>query len=61
MEGGYPSAESAVALYDELDYQRAVQAYVWAVPLVNVVALVKALVDGGVSLSEPSRTCSTVS
>jgi hypothetical protein len=54
MEGGYPSAESAVALYDELDYQRAVQAYVWAVPLVNVVALVKALVDGGVSLAEPS-------
>jgi hypothetical protein len=39
IEGGYPSAESTVALYDELDYQRAVQAYVWGVPLVNGVAL----------------------
>jgi hypothetical protein len=52
--GGYPGAASAAAAYDELDYQRAVQAYVWAVPLVNVVGLVRALVEGGVSLSEPS-------
>lgn len=52
--GGYPTPESARKLYDELDYQRAVQAYVWAVPLVNSVAMAKALTDAGVSVSAPS-------
>jgi hypothetical protein len=51
---GYPSKEVSAELYDALEYQRAVQAYIWAVPLVNSVALEKALTDAGVSPSEPS-------
>ena len=35
FEAGYPTAESSHALYDEMDYQRAVQAYIWATPLLN--------------------------
>ncbi len=30
--GGYPTTETAQKLYDELDYQRAVQAYLRALP-----------------------------
>jgi hypothetical protein len=51
---GYPSSEAAAVLYDQLDYQRAVQAYVWAVPMVNGVALERALVAAGVTPDEPS-------
>jgi hypothetical protein len=51
---GYPGPGTAEAIYDELDYQRAVQAYIWGVPLVNGVALQRALVAAGVSVSEPS-------
>jgi hypothetical protein len=29
------TAESLVRLYDELDFQRAVQTYLWAIPLVS--------------------------
>jgi hypothetical protein len=43
FEGGYPTHETSQRLYDELDYQRAVQAYIWATPLVNSAALAKAL------------------
>ena len=35
FEGGYPAPETIAKLYDELDFQRAVQAYLWAVPLVS--------------------------
>ncbi|QYO62919.1 DUF1254 domain-containing protein [Leptolyngbya sp. 7M] len=35
FEGGYPTAESLTRLYDELDFQRAVQTYLWAIPLVS--------------------------
>jgi hypothetical protein len=52
--GGYPTPEAAASLFDELDYQRAVQAYIWAVPLVNAVAVVKALVNAGVDPAQPS-------
>jgi hypothetical protein len=54
FEHGYPSGEAVSALYDELDYQRAVQAYVWAVPLVNAVAFMRGLVEAGVTPGEPS-------
>jgi hypothetical protein len=54
FEHDYPTAETSAALYDELDYQRAVQAYIWAVPLVNFVAWTRAIERAGVSLSEPS-------
>ena len=42
IEGGYPSAESIGALYDELDFQRAVQVYLWALPAVGL----QAMLDG---------------
>src|SRR5665647_1505191 len=35
FEGGYPTEESLVRIYDELDFQRAVQTYLWAIPLVS--------------------------
>lgn len=35
FEGGYPSHETVDKLYDEMDFQRAVQAYLWAIPLVG--------------------------
>lgn len=35
FENGYPSEETARKLYDEMDYQRAVQAYLWAYPAVS--------------------------
>jgi hypothetical protein len=35
MEAGQPSKDQIQDLYDEMDFQRAVQAYIWAVPFVN--------------------------
>jgi hypothetical protein len=35
FENGYPSEETARKLFDEMDYQRAVQAYLWAYPAVS--------------------------
>ncbi|SPA03162.1 conserved exported hypothetical protein [Cupriavidus taiwanensis] len=35
----YPEGDTAARLYDELDYQRAVQAYIWAQPLVGLAAM----------------------
>ena len=32
--GGYPTAETVEKLYNEMDFQRATQAYLWALPLV---------------------------
>ena len=34
-ESGYPTAETTQKLYDEMDFQRAVQAYMWAYPAVS--------------------------
>jgi hypothetical protein len=39
---------------DDLDYQRAVQAYLWAVPMVNAIEFWRALIDAGLSPLEPS-------
>lgn len=39
LQSGYPSDKSVKKLYDELDFQRAVQAYIWATPLVSMEAL----------------------
>ncbi len=36
FELGTPTVETAQALYDELDFQRAVQAYIWALPIVGL-------------------------
>ena len=35
FEYGYPSLESAEKLFDEMDFQRATQAYLWAFPAVS--------------------------
>jgi hypothetical protein len=35
FERGYPTEETAKKLFDEMDYQRAVQAYLWAYPVVS--------------------------
>ena len=35
FERGYPTAETSRKLLDEMDYQRAVQAYLWAYPAVS--------------------------
>jgi hypothetical protein len=35
FENGFPTEETAKKLFDEMDYQRAVQAYLWAYPAVS--------------------------
>jgi hypothetical protein len=35
FEGGYPSQGTVEKLYEEMDFQRAVQAYLWAIPLIG--------------------------
>ena len=35
FESGYPSDKTAKKLYDELDFQRAVQTYLWAMPMAS--------------------------
>jgi hypothetical protein len=42
LTNGYPSAASVTKLYDELDFQRASQAYIWAMPAVSMEALRRA-------------------
>jgi hypothetical protein len=37
--GSYPAKETAERLYDELDFQRAVQVYLWALPAMNIDAM----------------------
>jgi len=39
LVNGYPTAATARKLYDELDFQRATQAYLWALPAVGFKAL----------------------
>ena len=35
----YPTPEASARLYDELQFQRAVQVYLWALPAMNMVAM----------------------
>jgi hypothetical protein len=37
FENGYPTDETVKKLYDEIDFQRACQAYMWSIPLVSFV------------------------
>jgi len=39
LENGYPTKATAAKLYDELDFQRATQAYLWALPAIGFKAL----------------------
>src|SRR5262245_16226478 len=36
FESGYPSQDSVAKLYDEMDFQRACQAYLWGIPAVGL-------------------------
>lgn len=55
---GYPTAATGKALFDELDFQRAVQAYIWATPLVAMESLRQSnlrdfnVPDGAVALND---------
>ena len=42
FESGYPTADTVGKLYDELDFQRAVQAYLWALPMASYGAMADA-------------------
>jgi hypothetical protein len=42
---GYPSNETIAKLYNELDFQRAVQAYIWGLPMVEMAEWQKAQKD----------------
>jgi len=33
---GYPTNETIAKLFDEIDFQRASQTYIWAIPLVSM-------------------------
>lgn len=35
FEGGYPTDATVTRLYDEMDFQRATQAYMWAMPIIS--------------------------
>ena len=39
FEGGYPTDATVAKLYDEMDFQRATQAYMWAIPIVSFAKL----------------------
>ena len=45
FESGYPSSETVDKLYNELDFQRAVQAYLWGLPMVEMAEWQKAQKD----------------
>lgn len=40
FEKGYPSLETVEMLYDEMDFQRATQIYIWALPVISMTELV---------------------
>lgn len=38
FKNGYPTEQTASTLYDEMDFQRAVQVYLWSLPFVSMQA-----------------------
>ena len=54
FDQGYPTEDTAKRLYDEMDFQRAVQAYLWSVPLVAMQALHERLQKQNPSLQSPA-------
>jgi hypothetical protein len=54
FKAGYPTKETSTRLYDEMDYQRAVQAYIWATPLVNSVGMERAFRGAKADAASPS-------
>jgi len=68
FEAGYPTQETVDKLYDELDFQRAVQAYLWALPMASYGAMADAHKELGANshtvivadkLSEPRQLALT--
>lgn len=51
FRSGYPTDETAEKLYDELDLQRAVQAYLWALPMASYGAMADAHIKLGCNSS----------
>lgn len=47
FNSGYPTKETTKKLYDELDFQRAVQSYLWAMPFVSYSAATEATLQKG--------------
>ena len=39
FEKGYPTHETVKKLYDEMDFQRATQAYMWSIPVPTVYSI----------------------
>src|SRR5512132_750750 len=53
FEKGFPTEETTKKLFDEMDYQRAVQAYLWAYPAVSFESIrVGSLRDLGADLND---------
>ena len=51
FEKGFPTKETARKLFDEMDYQRAVQAYLWAYPAVSFESIRIATKAAGIDLT----------
>lgn len=57
FEAGYPSDDQAERLFEEFDYQAAVQAYVWATPAMSNLGMWKAFLrDAGIEPGEMGFT-----
>ncbi len=54
FEYGYPTEDTARKLYDEMDFQRAVQVYLWSLPLVAMQALHERLNEAGETAYSPA-------
>jgi hypothetical protein len=53
LEAGQPAKELVQELYDEMDFQRAVQAYIWAISFINYSQIMESFeVDFGTSLTK---------
>jgi len=52
FERGFPTEETTKKAFDEMDYQRAVQAYLWAYPVVSFESIRRAMKAGGMDRNE---------
>src|SRR5947209_1709781 len=52
FENGYPTAETTRKLFDEMDHQRAVQAYLWAYPAVSFESILVAAQGFGLDYND---------
>jgi len=57
---GFPTDATVEKLYDERDFQRACQAYLWSIPAVSFAAWQRGLTKGlGARTDRSSRSCRT--